>query len=76
MSELLCSACSARKISEVLLHHDSAKPLTSVHTTEAITEFGQRVLPYPPNCLDLALSDFHLFGLLKDKFLRIPLQGW
>ena len=66
MSELLCSACSARKMSEVLLLHDGAKPLTSVHTTEAITEFGQSVLPYPSKCLDLALSDFHLFGLPKD----------
>jgi len=76
MSELSCSACSARKMSEVFLLHDSGKPLTSVHTTEAITEFGQRVLPYPPKCLDLALSDFQLFGLLKDKFVKIPLQGW
>jgi hypothetical protein len=76
MSELSCLACSARKMSEVLLLHDSAKPLTSVHTTKAIIVFGQRVLPYPPKCLDLALSDFHLFGLLKDKFIRILLQGW
>jgi hypothetical protein len=76
MSELSCSACSARKMSKVLLLHDSGKPLTSVHTTEAIIEFGQRVLPYPPKCLDLALLDFHLFGLLKVKFIRILLQGW
>lgn len=75
-SELLCSACSARKKSEVLLLHDSAKPLISVHTTEAITEFGQRVLPYLPKCLGLVPSVFHLFGLLKDTFIRIPLQGW
>jgi hypothetical protein len=75
MSELFCSAYSARKLYEVLLLRDSAKPFTSVHTTEAITEFGQRVLPYPPKCLDLALSDFHLFGFLKDKFVRIPLQA-
>jgi hypothetical protein len=61
---------------KVLLFHDSAKPLASVHTTEAISEFGQRVLLYPPKYLDLALSGFHLFGLLKDKFVRIPLQGW
>lgn len=54
-----------KKMLEMLLLHGSAKLLTSVHSTEAITESCLRVLPHPPWCLDLALSDFHPFGHLK-----------
>jgi histone-lysine N-methyltransferase SETMAR len=39
---------------------------THDHTQEAITKLGWTVLPHPPYSPDLAPSDFHLFGSLKD----------
>jgi hypothetical protein len=45
----------------MLLQHDNARPHTS---QKAIAKFGWSVLPHPH---DLGLSDFHLFGPLKDK---------
>jgi hypothetical protein len=35
-------------------------------TREAITKFGLTVLPHPLYSPDLAPSDFHLFGALKN----------
>jgi histone-lysine N-methyltransferase SETMAR len=39
---------------------------TSLKTQEAITKLGWIVLPHPPYSPDLAPSDFHIFGALKD----------
>jgi len=50
----------------MLIQHDNAHPHTSLRTQEAISKFGWTVLPHPPYSPDLALSDFHLFGPLKD----------
>ena len=49
-----------------MIQHDNARPHTSLRTQEAITKFVWIVLPHPPYSPDLALSDFHLFGPLKD----------
>jgi histone-lysine N-methyltransferase SETMAR len=49
-----------------LIQHDNARPHTSLRTQEAIAKFGWNVLPYPSYSPDLAPSDFHLFGPLKD----------
>jgi histone-lysine N-methyltransferase SETMAR len=46
----------------VLLHHDNARGHTARATQEGIQEL-QWDLPYSP---DLAPSDFHLFGPLKN----------
>jgi histone-lysine N-methyltransferase SETMAR len=51
---------------DMLIQHDSALPHTSLRTPEAIAKFGWTVLPPPPDSPDLAPSDFHLFGPLKD----------
>lgn len=51
---------------DLLLLHDNARPHTSLATREAITKLGWTVLPHPPYSPDLAPSDFHLFGPLKD----------
>jgi histone-lysine N-methyltransferase SETMAR len=51
---------------KVLLHHDNARPHTSLHTLEAITKLQWTVLPHPPYSPDLAPSDYHLFSPLKD----------
>jgi hypothetical protein len=35
----LCDVCATRRMSEVLLLIENARPLTCMHTTEAITNF-------------------------------------
>jgi len=49
-----------------LIQHDNARPHTSLRTQEALFKFGWIVLPHPPYSPDLAPSDFHLLGPLKD----------
>jgi histone-lysine N-methyltransferase SETMAR len=49
----------------VLLHHDNARPHTARATQERIQEL-QWELEYPPYSPDLAPSDFHLIGPLKN----------
>jgi len=49
-----------------LLQHDNARPHTSLRTMEHIDNLGWTVLPHPLYSLDLAPSDFHLFGAKKD----------
>jgi histone-lysine N-methyltransferase SETMAR len=51
---------------EMLLQHDDARPHTSLRAREHITKMGWTVLPHPPYSPDLAPSDFHLFGSLKN----------
>ena len=55
-----------RNPGDMLIQHDNARPHTSLPTQEAIAKFGWTVLPHPPYSPDLAPSDFHLFGPLKD----------
>ena len=50
----------------VLFHHDNARPHTSARTRETITSFGWTTLPHPAYSPDLAPSDFHLFGPMKE----------
>ena len=56
-------------LQDVILHHDNARPHTANATTAAIVEKGWTILPHPPYSPDLAPSDFHMFGPLKD-YLR------
>jgi histone-lysine N-methyltransferase SETMAR len=53
----------------VILHHDNARPHTAHTTTAAIAAKGWTVLPHPAYSPDLAPSDFHMFGPLKN-YLR------
>jgi histone-lysine N-methyltransferase SETMAR len=55
-----------KDVTKVLLHHDNARPHTSLHTREAITKLQWTVLPDPPYNPDLAPSDYHLFSPLTD----------
>jgi len=62
--------CIRRKrpnLQDVILHHDNARPHTAQATTAAIAAKGWSVLPHPAYSPDLAPSDFHLFGPLKDN---------
>ena len=50
----------------VLFHQDNARPHTAKKTLELIKIFGWEVVPHPPYSPDLAPSDYHLFGPLKN----------
>ena len=54
------------KMNKVLLQHDNAQPHTSIRTRKAITSFGWTIMPHLPYSPDLAPSDYHLFGAMKD----------
>lgn len=54
-------------LQNITLHHDNARPHIAHATTAAIAAKGWTVLPHPPYSPDLAPSDFHLFGPLKDN---------
>jgi histone-lysine N-methyltransferase SETMAR len=56
----------SKDAAEMLLQHDNSRPHTSLRTWEHITKMGWTVLPHLPYSPDLAPSDFHLFGSLKD----------
>lgn len=49
----------------VVLLHDNARPHTAVHTAETLQKLKFKVLDHPPYSPDLAPSDYHLFGPLK-----------
>ncbi|KAF6028815.1 hypothetical protein EB796_012879 [Bugula neritina] len=53
-------------VANVLLLHDNARPHTSLRTREEITRHGWTTLPHPPYSPELAPSDFHLFGPMKE----------
>ena len=53
-------------MSKVLLQHDNARPHTSLKTREVIASFGWTTVTHPPYSPDLAPSDYHLFGPLKE----------
>jgi histone-lysine N-methyltransferase SETMAR len=50
----------------VLLLHDNARPHTAAHTVDTLRALKFEVLKHPPYSPDLAPSDFHLFGPLKE----------
>jgi hypothetical protein len=50
----------------VLLLHDSACPHTAAHTVDTLRALKFEVLEHPPYSPDLAPSDFHLFGRMKE----------
>jgi histone-lysine N-methyltransferase SETMAR len=58
----------------MLLQNDNARPHTSLKAREAITKFDWTVLPHPPYSPDLAPSDFHLFGALKNSVRRVKFK--
>jgi len=50
----------------VCLLHDNARPHTATATVSTIEELRFECIPHPPYSPDLAPSDFHVFGPLKD----------
>jgi len=51
-----------------LLVQDKARPHTSLHTGEGIESVRWSLLPHGTFIPDIAPSDFHLFGCLKEAF--------
>lgn len=51
----------------VLLLHDNARPHTALKTIETVQKLKFEVLQHPAYSPDLAPSDYHLFGPLKDN---------
>ena len=66
--------------------HDNARPHTAAHTMDTICALKFEVLKHPPYSPDLAPSDFHLFGPMKehlqdqkfadDKEVMEAVQSW
>jgi histone-lysine N-methyltransferase SETMAR len=48
-----------------LLQHDNARPHTARSTVAPNQDLSFEYLPHPPYSPDLAPSDFHVFGPLK-----------
>jgi len=52
---------------KVILQHHNARPHTALLTLENIENMGWEVLPHFPHSPDLAPSDYHLFGFVKNE---------
>jgi transposase len=50
----------------VKLLHGNATPHTAGKICETIEKMGWEIIEHPPHSPDLAPSDFHLFGKLKE----------
>ena len=50
----------------VLLLHDNVRPHTAVHTVDTLHDLKFEVFRHPPYSPDLAPSDSHLFGPMKE----------
>ena len=55
------------EMKKVFLQSDNARPHTSIKTSEAITSFGWTTVPHSPYSPDLAPSNYHLFGAMKEE---------
>jgi len=63
-----------RNPGDILIQHDNVHAATCLRTQEAIAKFGWNVLPCPPHSPDLAPSEFHRFGPLKDALRGIRFE--
>ena len=62
-----------RLMASILLQ-DNARPHTAARTLAKIEDLGWKLLTHPPYSPDLAPSDFHLFGPLKESMKGIHFQ--
>jgi len=58
---------NADKCRKTLSLHDNARPHTPAHTVETLQKLKSEVLARPPYTPDLAISDYHLVGPLKES---------
>ena len=59
----------------LIFHQDNAPPHGAHQTAQKIAEMGWEVFTHPPYSPDLAPSDFHLFGPLKESLGGIKFQN-
>jgi transposase len=50
----------------LILQHDNARPHTARATVATITDLHFDTLPHPPYSPDIAPSDYHMLGPLKE----------
>ena len=60
-----CNSKQTQRKAFVLLH-DNARRHTAAHTAEPLRKLKFEVMAHPPYSPDLAPSDYHLFGPLKE----------
>ena len=60
---------------EILLLHHNARPHTAAHTLETLKQLKWEAMEHPAYSPDLAPSDFHLFGLLKNALVGRRFSG-
>ena len=65
--KLRCVLHNKRPGRKVILQHNNARPHTAHLTLEKIENMRWEVLPHPPYSPDLAPSDYHLFGFVKNQ---------
>ena len=53
-------------VQKVLLHYDNARARTAAAIVETVQQLGFELLQHPPYSLDLAPSNYHIFGPLKE----------
>ena len=58
---------TTKKLREVMLFRDNARPHSANLTKSTIQELGWTVIPHPPYWPNLTLSDFHLFRSLSNN---------
>ena len=64
-----------------MLLHDNARPHTAAHNTaETLRKLKFEVMTHPPYSPDLAPSDYHLFGplreTLRDQEVKETVHAW
>jgi histone-lysine N-methyltransferase SETMAR len=65
LRDAICRKRPGQLAREILLHDDKARPHSAQATQQRIQELQCELLEHLPYSLDLARSDFHLFGPLK-----------
>jgi hypothetical protein len=63
---VLRNKCECFLSEGVRLFHGNACPHSAATTIEAVGQLKFELLPHPPYNLDLASSDYHMFGPLKE----------
>jgi histone-lysine N-methyltransferase SETMAR len=66
LQDAICRNCPGQLERGILLHHVNARSHTARAAQERIQELLWELLEHPPYSLDLAPSDFHPFGPLKN----------
>ena len=67
LHKLRCALRDKRPGRNIIILHDNTCPHATCLTSEAIVKMGWEVLPQPSYSPDLAPSDYHLFGFVKDQ---------